>query len=74
VTLAGLHKLQENGFVQRDQSVVLVLTGNLLKDPDYSIKFHTGQLLPDSVIRGRNAPVQVPSNADAILRVLERQR
>jgi threonine synthase len=74
VTLAGLRKLLEKGFVQRDQSVVLVLTGNLLKDPDYSIKFHTGKLLPDSVIRGRNAPVQVSSNADAILRVLERQR
>jgi threonine synthase len=66
--------LLAKGFVQRDQSVVLVLTGNLLKDPDYSIKFHSGTLLPDSVFRGRNAPVQIPSNADAILRALERRR
>lgn len=74
VTLAGLHKLVAQGFVRRSQSVALVLTGNLLKDPDYSIDFHSGKLFPDSGIGDRNAPVQVPATADAVLRVLERRR
>jgi len=40
VTLAGLKKLLKQGFVKPEESVVLVLTGNLLKDPDYTIEFH----------------------------------
>jgi threonine synthase len=40
VTLAGLKKLVAQKFVKPDEVVVLVLTGNLLKDPDYTIEFH----------------------------------
>src|SRR5438270_2526246 len=40
VTLAGLKKLVKQKFVQPEETVVLVLTGNLLKDPDYTIEFH----------------------------------
>ena len=44
VTLAGLKKLVKQGFVKPDETVVLVLTGNLLKDPDFTIDFHRGDL------------------------------
>ncbi len=44
VTLAGLKKLVKSGFVRPSDSVVLVLTGNVLKDPEYTIKFHRGDL------------------------------
>ncbi len=44
VTLAGLKKLSRGGFVKPGESVVLVLTGHLLKDPDFTIKFHRGDL------------------------------
>jgi threonine synthase len=44
VTLAGVKKLVESGVIQPDQDVVCVLTGNLLKDPAYTIDYHTGQL------------------------------
>src|SRR5436190_5676279 len=44
VTLAGLKKLVKQGFVKRNESVVLVLTGNLLKDPDFTIDFHRGDM------------------------------
>ena len=44
VTLAGLKKLVKSGFVQPSDSVVLVLTGHVLKDPEYTIKFHRGDL------------------------------
>ncbi|MFY9558964.1 MAG: threonine synthase [Terriglobales bacterium] len=44
VTLAGLKKLRKQGFVKPGETVVLILTGHLLKDPDFTIKFHRGDL------------------------------
>ena len=44
VTLAGLKKLRARGFVKPGEFVVLILTGHLLKDPDFTIKFHRGDL------------------------------
>jgi threonine synthase len=44
VTLSGLKKLRRCGFVKSGESVVLILTGHLLKDPDFTIKFHRGDL------------------------------
>lgn len=46
VTLAGLKKLLRQGFIKPEQTVALVITGNLLKDPDYTIEFHRGKI-PD---------------------------
>ena len=43
-TLAGIRKLTANGVISRDADVVAVLTGNVLKDPDYIYRYHTGQL------------------------------
>ena len=43
-TLAGLKKLAEAGFVQSTETVVLVLTGHMLKDVDY-MKQAIGQSL-----------------------------
>ena len=36
-TLAGIRKLTAAGILREDEDVVAVLTGNLLKDPDYVI-------------------------------------
>lgn len=44
VTLAGLKKLVKQGFVKANESVVLILTGHLLKDADFTLKFHRGDL------------------------------
>ena len=43
-TLAGIRKLTAAGVIARDADVVAVLTGNVLKDPDYIYRYHTGQL------------------------------
>ncbi len=74
-TLAGIRKLTEAGTIRADEDVVAVLTGNVLKDPDYIYRYHTGELKdPD----GRkidaklgNRPVVVPNDADAIAKMLE---
>ncbi len=80
VTLAGLKKLVKRGFVQRSESVVLILTGHVLKDPEYTIKFHRGELsvprMADEEFRAltarqRKAPIVLDANADAVLRALE---
>jgi threonine synthase len=43
-TLAGLKKLVASGTVKKGENVVAILTGNVLKDPDYIYRYHTGQL------------------------------
>src|ERR1017187_1958711 len=52
VTLAGLKKLRRSGFVKPGDSVVLILTGHALKDPDFTIKFHRGDLFADILVAG----------------------
>jgi threonine synthase len=74
-TLAGIRKLTAAGVIQRDDDVVAVLTGNVLKDPDYIYRYHTGQLkAPDgSTIRSTfgNEPIVVPNDADRIASILD---
>jgi threonine synthase len=43
-TLAGIRKLTAARVIDRGADVVAVLTGHVLKDPDYSAKYHTGKL------------------------------
>ena len=80
VTLAGLKKLTKSGFVRPADAVVLVLTGHVLKDPEYTIKFHRGDLtvprMGDDEFRAltaaqRKMPMVLDANADAVLRALE---
>lgn len=73
-TLAGIRKLTAAGTIERDADVVAVLTGNVLKDPDYIYRYHTGQLdAPDgSRIHPTfgNQPVVVPNDAEKIAALL----
>jgi threonine synthase len=73
-TLAGVRKLTSSGVIDRGADVVAVLTGNLLKDPDYIYRYHTGKLeAPGGVkIESRfgNSPVVVPNDADRIVELL----
>jgi threonine synthase len=73
-TLAGIKKLTAAGVIRSDEDVVAVLTGNVLKDPDYIYRYHTGVLdAPDGTrIRSNfgNQPVVVPNDAEQIARLL----
>jgi threonine synthase len=74
-TLAGIRKLTRSGAIRESDDVIAVLTGNVLKDPDYIYRYHTGQLKDpegrniDS--RFGNKPIVAPNDADAIARILE---
>jgi threonine synthase len=79
VTLAGLKKLVERGFVQPSESVVLILTGHLLKDPEFTLNFHRGELFAGTkheneskiLATQQRAPVVLDPSADTVLKVLE---
>src|SRR5580658_4396664 len=79
VTLAGLKKLVAQKFVKPDEVVVLVLTGNLLKDPDYTIEFHRGDLFKSGIGEPaqralnslRRPPIVLDATLDAVIRTLE---
>jgi threonine synthase len=43
-TLAGIRKLRAEQVIGRSDRVVAVLTGNVLKDPEYIYRYHTGTL------------------------------
>jgi threonine synthase len=80
VTLAGLKKLVRQGFVKRNQSVVLILTGHLLKDPEFALRFHRGDLFVGTPYEAeakiltaqQRAPIALDANADAVWKILER--
>jgi len=79
VTLAGLKKLVKQGIVKREESVVLVLTGSLLKDPDFTMEFHRGDLFKsgadgaahNDLNKLRRPPIVLDASLDAVLRTLE---
>lgn len=83
VTLAGLEKLLANGRVAREESAVLLLTGHTLKDADYTIAYHRGELLrPDeiasseqaqAIVTSRRNAVTSAASVDAVLRLLDKQ-
>jgi threonine synthase len=77
VTLAGLKKLVQRGFVKKDDLVVLVLTGNLLKDPDFTMEFHRGDLFRgdrNSAVLAplRHPPIVLDPTIEAVVQALQR--
>jgi threonine synthase len=79
VTLAGLKKLVKQGLVKADESVVLVLTGNLLKDPDFTMGFHRGDLFIGTADQSASAslnplrrpPIVLDATLEAVIHTLE---
>ncbi|MFZ3263808.1 MAG: threonine synthase [Terriglobales bacterium] len=79
VTLAGLKKLRARGFVRPNEMVVLILTGHVLKDPDFTIKFHRGELFAGTpeerhAIQTKSlqrAPVVLDADLGAVIAALD---
>lgn len=64
-TLAGLLKLRSAGTIRESDTVICVLTGHMLKDPDATIRFHTEG---DSVLA--NKPIVIDPTLPALKSVL----
>jgi threonine synthase len=79
VTLAGLKKLLLQGFVKSEETVVLILTGNLLKDPDFTMDFHRGDLFQGTAHASeseklktfRHPPLVLDATLEAVTRALD---
>lgn len=79
VTLAGLKKLRRSGFVKPGEAVVLILTGHLLKDPDFTIQFHRGDLFSGTTGETaaaeakslQRAPIVLDANLGAVIAALD---
>jgi threonine synthase len=75
--LAGVKRLVETGTIEPEESVVVVLTGNLLKDPDYTVGYHAGRLrVGDEAdtreVLGRfaNRPIRAAADVEVLKRLL----
>jgi threonine synthase len=83
VTLAGIKKLVALGKVTREERAVLILTGNTLKDPQYTIDYHRNALLTDEELAAATPqqraqhvalakpPIVLDADPDTVLRTLE---
>jgi threonine synthase len=83
VTLAGLKKFVAQGKITREERVVILLTGHTLKDSEYTIKYHRGELLHDDELAGATGeeraehtallrpPVVLDADVDVVMRELE---
>lgn len=71
-SLAGTRKLVEKGIIKPQDTVVAVLTGHLLKDPDATINYHADEL---EGIRAAypNTIHEVEPSAEAIAAILIRR-
>lgn len=58
-SVAGIRKLAEQGMLDRDETIVCVVTGHLLKDPE-------------SVIRQCEPPIEIDADLQSLLAVLQR--
>jgi threonine synthase len=85
VTLAGLKKLVKQGKVNSGERVVLLLTGHTLKDSQYTIDYHRGELLTPAELAGASEserarhqalckpPLVLEADENVVLRALEEQ-
>lgn len=78
VTLAGIKKLVAAGTIHSDEDIVAILTGHVLKDPDYTVNYHRGTLSysdknghkVELQSNHANAFTQIPAERTAILKAL----
>ncbi len=78
-SVAGAHQLLREGVIAAGERVVCILTGHELKDPDATVKYHTGvdmkavqEQAPRHEPHGRSAnrPIPVADDLDAIIAAL----
>jgi threonine synthase len=74
-TLAGVRNLVSKNVIGADSDVVAVLTGNLLKDPDYIYRYHTGHLKTPAGVEITstfgNKPVTAGNSEAELVKLLE---
>ena len=71
-SVAGVKKLVAQGVIRRDERVVAILTGHMLKDSEATLGYHTDQL--DGIAPATpNRPVTIEPTLNDVLRLLRGQ-
>jgi len=68
-SVAGTRKLIEAGIIKPDETIVGILTGNLLKDPGATVDYHTGAW-PQA--QYANCPIKLEPTLSAVQTELEK--
>jgi threonine synthase len=68
--VAGVRKLISAGVIQPHETIIGILTGNLLKDPAATVDYHTGAW---PTAQFANPPVQIEAELGAVRRVIEQK-
>jgi threonine synthase len=68
-SVAGVRKLVASGVIGRDERVVAVLTGHVLKDPGILVKYHQETDPPPA---RANRPIEIAASLGEIERAMER--
>lgn len=68
-TLVGIKQLKEQGVLQAGQTVVGILTGNLLKDPETTLNYHL-QRLAGIEAKFANQPHKIKASLSSVLQNL----
>jgi len=80
-SVAGARRLREQGLIQKGETVVCILTGHQLKDPDVTVNYHSAQgdafakafaKYGVKTARFRNMPVKVQNDLGKIIGIVER--
>jgi threonine synthase len=84
-TVAGCRKLVAKGVIKKDETAACILTGHLLKDPDYTVDFHKDELYLDpqrtSTVTGtkkidpcglNNCPTSLKADLDTLVDYIEK--
>jgi threonine synthase len=70
VALAATQKLVHTGNIPKTASVIVISTAHGLKFTDFKLRFHR-QELEGVEKKLSNLPVEVPSNLDAVRKVID---
>lgn len=63
-SVAGAKKLREKGIIDKDEKIVCILTGNILKDPDATINYHLNKL--DIEANYANRPISIEADLKSV--------
>ena len=69
VALAALVKLVARGEIKKNERVVVISTASGLKFTDFKVRYHEGKI-PGTSGRGRNVPVELPADYEAVKRAV----
>lgn len=71
-SVAGAKKLREAGVIAKDDLVVGILTGHILKDPDATVHYHTDALADHGIASTfANRPIKIPATLEAVEKALK---